>query len=64
MTRNQKSYKRCKEKARLIAIEWQLAFTDREEGWYWSELAEWTDYFRKIGKRYGLLREFAENGII
>lgn len=64
MTRNQKSYRRCKEHAREIAIEWQLEFGEREEPWYWSELAEWTEYFRKIGKRYGLLREFAENGII
>lgn len=64
MTRNQKSYKRCKEKARQIAIEWSLAFAEREEGWYMSELANWTEYFRKVGKRYGLLKEFSENGII
>lgn len=25
---------------------------------------EWTDHFKKLGKRFGLLREFAENGII
>lgn len=64
MTRNQRYYRRSKVKARLIAIEWQLSFNEHEEEWYWSELAEWTAYFRKLGKRFGLLREFAENGII
>ena len=30
----------------------------------WQKLQEYTDYFEKYGKRFGLLREFRENGII
>ena len=29
----------------------------------WGEVAEWQSKFEKLGKRYGLLREFRENGI-
>lgn len=29
-----------------------------------GELAEWQEYFARLGRKYGLLREFAENGII
>lgn len=29
-----------------------------------AELASFCDYFTKLGKRYGLLKEFKENGII
>ena len=48
---------RIEEKART----WQLEFS--EHNYSWGELAEWGDYFRKMGKRYGLLKEFRENGI-
>lgn len=30
----------------------------------WSDLAAIQSYFAKYGKRYGLLREFKENGIL
>lgn len=30
----------------------------------YSELAFWAEYFYKQGKRYGLLKEFKENGIL
>ena len=30
---------------------------------YWSDLATWGEFFAKYGKRYGLMREFHENGI-
>ena len=30
----------------------------------WGELAQWQDHFSRLGRKYGLLREFAENGII
>ncbi len=30
----------------------------------WYDLAAIGEYFRRYGKRYGLLREFRENGII
>lgn len=28
------------------------------------QLAEWADVFERLGKRYGLIREFKENGIL
>lgn len=51
-----------KERARDKAIMWQLMFG--EHNYSWGELFEFSNYFTKIGKRYGLLREFRENGII
>lgn len=29
-----------------------------------SEMAEFYEYFSKLAKRYGLIKEFKENGII
>ena len=59
MDRN--SYNRLKEAARQAAIEWQLTFGDYPMSW--SELAEACERFYTLGKRYGLLKEFRENGI-
>ena len=50
-----------KEKARQKAIDWQYEFS--ETSMSWGELAAYQAYFEAIGKRYGLLREFRENGI-
>ena len=58
-----KTYQERKEEVRQEAIEWQLAFSDSEECASYSELAYSTAYFEKKGKRYGLLKEFRENGI-
>lgn len=55
-----KYYER-KEEIRQEAIEWQLDSGNHNYSYY--ELAEWCDYFYKLGKRYGLLKEFKENGI-
>lgn len=68
MTRNQKYYRRGKEKARALAIEWQYRFAMGEldtfgEDYYFC-IWEWADYFRKLGRRFGLTREFRENAII
>lgn len=30
----------------------------------WSDCAYYSDYFSKLAKRYGLIKEFKENGII
>ena len=57
-----KKYQIGKAKAREEAIDWQYEFSDKI--YTYSELAYWTSYFRKLGKRYGLLTEFEENGII
>ena len=54
-------YQRRKEQVRQEAIEWLLDFNNHI--YSWGELAEWGDYFYKLGKRYGLLREFHENAI-
>lgn len=48
--------------ARAIAIDWQMNFD--KFNYAYSELIEWQDFFRFIGKKYGLIREFQENGII
>ena len=54
-------YQENKEKARNKVIEWQLDVSNHN--YSCSEFASWCDYFYKLGKRYGLLKEFKENGI-
>lgn len=44
------------------AIDWQTNFLNNR--YTWREITEWVVYFEKMGKRYGLLKEFRENGII
>jgi len=56
------TYAERKAKARDEAIEWQNKFSEKDH--YMSEYVYWGNYFEKLGKRYGLLREFRENGII
>ena len=55
------TYQERKEKARQKAIDWQDLF--RETSMSWGELAYWQDYFERLGKRYGLLAEFRNEGI-
>lgn len=59
MKRN--SYNRLKETARTEAFEWQLTSGDNPVSY--SELADVGERFYTLGKRYGLLKEFRENGI-
>ena len=54
------NYQKQKERIREKAI----SFYDDFPVLSWSELQEWTDYFYRQGKKYGLLQEFRENGII
>ena len=56
------TYKYKKGQAREKAIQWQREFN--EYNYSWGELYEYGIYFEKLGKRYGLLKEFRENGII
>lgn len=56
-------YAEKKNEIRQMAIDYQNMFTDGET-FYWSDIAEWTAFFEKYGKRYGLLKEFRENGIL
>lgn len=55
------TYSEGKEKAYQEAIDWQAEAA--EECKSYGEIADAGEYFHKLGKRYGLLREFAENGI-
>ena len=55
-------YQRRKEQVREEAIEWQFGFSERD--YSWAEVAEAGQRFKRLGRRYGLLREFRENGIL
>lgn len=55
-------YQQQKERYRQLAIDWQIEFSENDH--YMSEYAYWGDYFTKVGKRFGLLKEFRENAII
>lgn len=55
-------YQQQKERYRELAIDWQIEFSENDH--YMSEYAYWNDYFTKVGKRFGLLKEFRENAII
>ena len=55
------AYAEAKERARDQAIDWQTYV--EEHCLSYGEFAYWNDRFEKLGKRYGLLKEFRENGI-
>lgn len=56
-----RNYKERKESARQLAIDYQHMECG---GMYMSEYAEVTDFFRTIGRRYGLSAEFENEGVI
>lgn len=56
------TYQKNKARARHTAQAWQAATA--ENALSYGEIAESNAYFTKIGKRYGLINEFKENGII
>ena len=55
-------YQIKKYEARQEAIYWQTEAN--QKNYSYGKLIKFNDYFYKKGKRYGLLREFKENGII
>ena len=57
-----KTYAERKAEATAMAIEWQHNFADAQLSY--GELAYYRDLFYKLGKAFGLLKEFRENGII
>ena len=59
---NKLYYNYRKECLRQEAIYWQLDFSNNNHSYL--ELFNWQCYFEKMGKRYGLLREFRENGVL
>lgn len=56
------NYQFAKQKARQKAIDYQV-FASKHSVSY-TTLAFWSSYFEKLGKKYGLLKEFKENGIL
>lgn len=57
------NYQERKEQARQRAILYQHEIMTEEHISY-NEIAEYCDKFYKLAKRYGLIKEFRENGII
>ena len=55
-------YARAKENARQKAMDWQTDYYNNN--YSYGELASFMEYFAKLAKRYGLITEFRENGII
>ena len=55
-------YEKRKADIRQEAIDWQSDFCNHN--YSYGELADFSDYFTRLGKRYGLLREFKNEGII
>lgn len=54
-------YQQAKENARNKAIEWQADFDNHNYSYEW--LVYYGNMFEKLGRRYGLLKEFRMNGI-
>lgn len=57
-----KSYEERQNDLQNKAIEW--SFASGAASWSYGELADIQEFFERNGKRYGLIREFRENGII
>ena len=55
------TYEEKKERVRQEAIDWQNEFCNHN--YSYGELTKFGYYFEKLGRRYGLLKEFRENGI-
>ena len=61
-TQRHKNYLKGKAQAIDKAIEYQHNASEKQ--YSYSELYEISNYFYKLAKRYGLIKEFRENGII
>ena len=55
-------YEINKEKAREEGIEFSITFSQYD--YDYLTLSQKANYFTKLAKRYGLIKEFRENGII
>ncbi len=55
-------YHQNKERARFEAMQWQLDFENNN--YSYGELSYYQSYFEIQAKRYGLIKEFKENGIL
>lgn len=56
-----RNYKNLRDILQGFAIQWQSDFNNYH--YTQKELIDWSNFFEKYGKKYGLLREFRENGI-
>lgn len=56
------TYKEQKQRARELAKTWQFDFANNN--YSYEEIGDFGEYFTKLGKRYGLLKEFRENGVL
>ena len=54
-------YQKAKARAREMAVEFSNNLGEMVLSW--AECAEIGNKFERLGRRYGLLREFRENGI-
>lgn len=61
MKNTKTTYKAKKEMARQEAIDWQKDVANHN--YSYGELVEFEEHFEKLGRKYGLLKEFRENGI-
>jgi hypothetical protein len=59
---HKRTYQTNKRMIETFAQEWQSDLTERD--YSYGELSEWQGFFRKYGKKYGLLKVFEENGIV
>lgn len=57
-----KTYDAMQEVLRVFAIDYQSSWSDTF--WNLDDLSKMSAFFEEYGKKYGLLREFRENGII
>lgn len=55
-------YQRKKEELRNEAIDWQADFSNHSYSWW--DIADYQDDFERRARKFGLIREFRENGII
>ena len=60
MKNTKPTYETKKEMARQEAIDWQNGLRDNRS---YEDMQKAAKYFEKLGRRYGLLKEFRENGI-
>jgi hypothetical protein len=60
--KNMNKYNILKTKARDKAITIQMEMSEKDLSYY--EIINITQKLEKLGKRYGLLKEFKENGVI
>lgn len=54
-------YQICKENARAEAVGFSSTLANANLSW--ADIARYEKRFQRLGKRYGLLREFRENGL-